>query len=448
MGIDLRIVFLLLIAVTLFLLIIRRGAFVSVGNIFDILLDFFLVLAVSGTVIVFFFLLTRQDPIPYLRTIGYQTSLKQLISFEDAIPPRLENNLVISDIYKEDTDGDEYKEWVVFYEFDLQGGVTSVGGFIYDNDRGNPPIVFPYALRPPNRDYISDGKISSFELEEVVSERNGPNQRNLPEILVTGHEKKDLNIFSFRDNSALWDFPRDAPPRYQPLGSFRGTDGVTFDQTTKNVTVNDRSGFERSQLVNRSVYALNENTQTYWDQYYDPAELDRKLAAPIVSTVDFPGSGSPDNILDNTFPEKIVLAFYAATCGSTDLTLCRHADENWNPRDFLDPNGDAYREFANDNPGYFEIPNFNNNQNLSVSFLRYYPQLETDRDLMEIGGGRDVVTGEEAAQNVVDISFTVNGSVENNVRLKMMLVDGRWKISHQLQAPDLPALGDPTTLGQ
>ena len=224
---------------------------------------------------------------PMIRNLAYRMSFNQLVSFEHAIPTNLEDNLAVSNIMRIDTDGDNYSEWVVFYQFDLRGSSSPVKAMIYDNDRGNPPIIFPYALTPPNRDYLSEGKVS-FELKNVTSDRNGPGEADLNEILVEG--SKELGIFRFRQNSETWDFPRDAPPRYQPIGFFRGSGGVSFDETTKDVTVKDRGGFERSQLVNRSVYALNQTTNSYWDQYYDPKQLDRKLAAPVVSTIDFPGS--------------------------------------------------------------------------------------------------------------------------------------------------------------
>jgi hypothetical protein len=259
----------------------------------------------------------------------------------------------------------------------------------------------------------------------------------------------ELSIFSFRQNSAEWDYPRDAPPRYQPIGFFAGAAGVNFDSGSKNVTVRRRPQIERSQLVNRSVYALNKATNTYWDRYYDPAELDRQLAAPIVSTIDFPAA-PPENILGTTYPENIVLAFYAATCGSTDLTLCRNAGAGWDAQSFLDPNGDAYGEYVNGNAAYFELPSLSDNQNLSVKSLQYFPQIETDADLLTSGGGRDVVTGEQAQANVVDVSFSLesNGQTESVARYRMSLVGGQWKIHGRLTGPDLPELGDPSTLGQ
>ncbi|MBN1991786.1 MAG: hypothetical protein JW953_03720 [Anaerolineae bacterium] len=446
MALDLRIWFLFFLAITAFLFILRRGPFLSLNDLLQIVVDFFLVLAMAGTALTFGFLLTRQDPLPLLRNTAYQLSLQQLVSFEHIVPEHLEKSLATNNILRLDTDGDNYKEWIVFYQFDLQNSSNPVQAMVYDNDRGNPPVIFPYALRPPHRDYLGEGEVS-LELENATIDQNGPDQEDLQEILVRG--SNELGIFRFRQNSEQWDFPRDAPPRYQPIGFFRGSGGVSFDKNTKNVTVLDRAGFERSQLVNRLVYAVNKATNTYWDQFYDPAELDRKLAAPLISTIDFLGD-PPQNIHDSTFPEKIVLAFYASTCGSKADGLCRNYNTGWNPDDFLDPNGDAFAELKNGNPGDFGLPSFNHTSDILVKYLQYFPQLETDPDLRETGGGRDVVTGEEAGRNVVDITFAVkdrNGvSQEETRRYHMTSVNGQWKIHRRLELDEMPELGQPTQI--
>jgi hypothetical protein len=445
LNFDLRIIFLFLLVVSVVLFVLRQGLRVlSFTEIGQIVLDFLLVPAIAGTALTFAFLLTRQDPMPLIREAAYQMSFKQLVSYAD-IPSGLEKNLAVKDIARIDTDGDEFREWVVFYQFDLQDGRSPIQAVVYDNDRGNPPVIFPYALRPPNRDYVSENGVS-LELKDITTDQNGPKGTDLKEIMVWG--ANELSIFRFKENSETWDFPRDAPPRYQPLGFFRGSGGVSFDEETRYVTVVDRGEFERSQLVKRSIYKLNPATDTYWDQYYPPEDLDRKLAAPAISTIDFL-SGAPDNILDTTFPEKIVLAFYAATCGGKGEALCRNYKTGWNPQDFLAPNNDAFNEFRNDNPLYFGLSSFNP-PDISVRYLRYYPQLETDADLSaaDTDGGRDVYTGEQAQLDVVDITFAIVDNLtlvsrEETARYEMRYVDGRWKIFKRLPL-DMPALGAPT----
>ncbi|MCB0209250.1 MAG: hypothetical protein KDJ52_07965 [Anaerolineae bacterium] len=397
------------------------------------MLDFLLLPAAIGTVAVFGFLLTRTNPLPLIREGAYQMSLQQLVSFEHAIPGRLDETISVQSVRREDTDGDGENEWVVFYKFDLQNGKSPVKGVIYDSDRGNPPVVFPYQLQVPDRDYLSEGtdpRPPDFDLLEVTSFPDEP--QNVNELMVSDTNR--ISIFRFVQNSEPWDFPRDAPPRYQPIGSFFGDGGVEYDSTTKNVTVVDRNGYERSQLAVRSVYELNPVTNTYWDNFDAAA-----LAAPVISTIDF-YEEPPQDIYNTAYPEKIVLAFYASTCNFQDNTLCAN-DTGWSTDGFLA--GNALVEFQNGNAGYFGLPSFSVSD-LSVTTLRYFPSLETDPDLLVSGGGRDVVTGEEAQLNLVDITFSVNGRLET-VRYEMQLVEGQWKMVRRLEF-DSTALDTPVEL--
>jgi hypothetical protein len=196
--------------------------------------------------------------------------------------------------------------------------------------------------------------------------------------------------------------------------------------------VTDRNGYERSQLAIRSIYGLltgPDGNQTYLDPIPPLGGVGMpRVAAPIISTVDF-FPAPPGEIFNTPFPEKIVLAFYAATCGGEDDTLCRNTRYNlgWLPRDFL--TGDALSAFEAGNPAYFGLSGLSNNQNILVTQLRYHPGLETDADLLETGGGRDVVTGEQGQFSLVDISFSVGGAPLEMRRYEMVLVEGRWKIS-------------------
>lgn len=435
---ELRIAFLVFLFLTGFLLLIRtKGEILGGLNIFQVLMDFFIVLTISGTVLTFAFLLFRIDPLPLIRNLAYRLSFQHLVSFESAIPENLDNSLAASAIMRQDTDGDNFDEWVVFYKFDLKAKSSPVKAVIYDNDRGNPPVIFPYNLRVPGRDYLAeDGGLSgqpTFELVEVTQDQNGPNLTDLPEILI--ESTRELAIFRYRNNSEIWDFPRDAPPRYEAIGFFRGSGGVEFDEQSKRVTVFDRDGFERSQLVVRSLYGINE-TNTYWDaeSYWDnlhggrQRDLEAELAAPVISTIDF-FPAPPNEITKTAFPEKIVLAFYASTCSSQNATLCRNADQEWTPQSFLAPNSEAMAEFRNGNPGYFGLPGgFGSTSQVSVSRLCYYPRLETDPDLRETGQGRDVVTGEEPRFNLVDIEFVINSLPAESARYEMTQVDGQWRM--------------------
>ncbi|MEM7345741.1 MAG: hypothetical protein AAF485_15970 [Chloroflexota bacterium] len=437
LSLDARIVLFLFFAfVTGVLFILRRGSVLSFGDIIQIVLDFLLVPSALITVGLFVGVITRTDPMPLIRQAGYQIGLQQLVSFSNAIPANLDETLAVQSVERLDTDGDGFREWVVYYQFDLQSGRDPIEVVIYDNDRGNPPVIFPYALRAPDRNYLGEG-VAFVSLDDITEDSNGPNGEDLSEILVEG--PTELTMFRFRQNSAEWDFPRDAPARYEPIGFFRGNGGVEFDRSTKEVSVIDRNGFERSQLAIRSIYGINPATETYLDSF-DAS----RIAAPIISTIDF-YQGPPSDINNTAFPEKVVLAFYASTCGDTNKTLCNNADEGWSPSQFLASNSDAFTEYNNGNAAYFGLPSFAGVQTLSVTHLRYYPQLETDQDLLVSGGGRDVVTGEEAQFNIVDIYFVANGNPLQTARFEMGLVNGQWKIIRGLSL-DLPELGAATQI--
>jgi hypothetical protein len=139
--------------------------------------------------------------------------------------------------------------------FDKRATNSPIMGAVYDNDRGNPPVIFPYQLRAPDRNYLSEQQTfgPTLTVQDLALDRSGVNSANVPEVIV--QDGNELTIFRFRENSAAWDFPRDTPPRYQAIGFFRGN-AVSLDEETKQVTVIDRDGYERSQLALRSVYDL------------------------------------------------------------------------------------------------------------------------------------------------------------------------------------------------
>jgi hypothetical protein len=399
-------------------------------------LDFLLLPSIVLTALVFGFLLTRTDPMPLIREMAYQLSLRQNLLFADAIPERLADNMEVISVLREDTDGDGFQEWVVFYRYDLQEGNGPIQVAIYDVDRGNPPVIFPYPLRAPDRDYLSevpDSRLISFDMVDVTLDQNGPDNEDLLELMVVNGDT--LSLFRFNENSAPWDFPRDSPPRYQPIGYFQGSGGVELDLDTKNVTVIDRNGYDRSQLVLRSIYALQGDS--YWapvaELGTDP-EVSPVLAAPIVSTVDFFES-APIDILDTTYPEKIVLAFYAANCGGIDNSLCRNDEADWDARAFL--TGDALNEYDNGQSGYFGLPNFGGNQDISVSIIRYYPQIEAE-------SSDPLVTGPQPQNNVVDLTFTENRNPPKTLSFVMELVEGQWKIARRTVLRD-PLATEPSS---
>ncbi|MCK6628425.1 MAG: PKD domain-containing protein [Anaerolineae bacterium] len=406
------------------------------------------------TTALFFVLLFNLNPLPYIRQGAETMGLGQLVNFDTAfahgLPDAVSDNIGVVSVMRADTDADGFEEWVVFYLFDKRARNSPIHGAVYDNDRGKPPVIFPYQLQAPDRNYLSEQQTygPSLTIEDLALDRNGPDGADVPELIVQGAD--ELTVFRFRQNSEAWEHPRDTPARYQPIGFFRGSGGVSINliqgaDAYGQVTVIDRNGFERSQLAIRSVYGLitgPDGNQTYLDPIPPLGGVGGpQLAAPILSTVDF--YPTPPNELFNTpFPEKLVLGFYAATCGGADETLCNtdttDASLLWRPDNDTSLSsflmGDALAAFNANNPGYFGLPAFDGNSGITVAQLRYYPQTETDPDLLETGGGRDVVTGEQGQVGLVHITFNVNGSALQEACYQMQLTAGQWKILRRLTA--------------
>lgn len=395
-------------------------------------------LAFASTVGLFFVILFNIDPLSYARQAGYYVGLQQLISLEQNIPAELATRFDVVAIQRSDTDGDGFNEWVVFYSFGNNATNDAIKAVVYDNDRGDPPVFFPYELRAPGRNYLIRGR-AIFDLVQITSDENGPNGEDLEELIVQGGDT--LAMFRFRQNSGEWDYPRDIPPRYQSVGFFRGSAGVEFDEDTGQVTVLDAGDQDRSRLGMRSVYGFNEATNSYWENSYGPAELDRALAAPIFTTVDFLG-GPPSDILNATFPEQIVMVFYIATCGSRiEGSLCDRFDNNWQVNSFLVDT--ALAEYNNGNPQYFGLQGFNSTNSLAITDIRFNPRLETDADLDPSGPGRDIITGERAQLSEVEVGLIVNNTPEQRLRFAVRTVDGQWKLVERLPLPETQNLFQP-----
>lgn len=415
---DLRIVFLVLLVASVALIYFRSGTRFDLAILPMAILDTLLVPALLGTLVVFFLLMLKVEPEPlYLQAISW-LSRHTTVSFIEAIPAELHNSMEVASVKRQNTDDDEFQEWLVFYRSELQPGVNPIQPVIYDNDRGNPPIIYPYPLVIPGHNMLGG---ASLGLAEVTQDKNGLNGADLQELLVTNGAQ--LAIFRFDQNSKPWDMPLNNPPRYRPLGYFEGTGGVSFSGGSKNVEVIDHNRFDRSQLGWRSVYALNsargiQPSATEPDSYWQPQALgdeELRLAEPIMSTVDFLTSPPPD-IFNTEFPEKIVLAFYASTCSQTDNTLCRSKDEDWSSVDFLAQDGDAVRNFRSSGGGnsYFGLDSLNATQNLQVKNVQYFPNLESP------------------AGSCVAIEFQLNNSAREPLAYKVGQVAGQWKIEARL----------------
>ncbi len=418
----LKIVFVFFLIVTAVLFFLRKGPVLSLGEIGHILLDFLLVPAVLITVVTFLLILTDTDPMRLILEGSARLTGNVNVSFVEAVPERLENSLSVLSVSRHDTDGDNFNEWVVFYEFDKTDNHSPVMGAIYDSDRGNPPVIFPYQLRAPDRDHLSEGNVSLSFAQIPPADSD-----SAQEILVDG--SSELSIFRFTPNpdDKEWMPPADFPPRYQTIGFFRGTDGVTFGDDQRVTTFN-RGELSRSQLGVRSVYEYDTNNNSYYQVNTT------QLLPPVVETIDFLSPGPPADILNSSFPEKVVLGFYTATCGSVDDSLCIHTDatDDWNAVDFLAPDDEpkkesALREFQRGNATYFGLSSLTNGRNVLIKRLRYYPQIEQ-------ASAQPKYTGAQPQGNCVEVQLGNSLAGEPDIlAYGVRLVDGQWKMVRRLE---------------
>jgi hypothetical protein len=369
----------------------------------------FLLLVGLALVTLLVIAITNYNPMPLLRSTAVFISRNQVVNLFAMFPPGYR----VEEVDYEDTDGDGVKEWVVFYQFDLVDGRSPYGGVVYDDDRGQPPVLFPYQLLPPDRDYLSQSKVKLERADVVTLGEITP----VEELLVYGETDKlntELGIFRNFPNTLPWEPPTDDPRRYQVIGFFRGDAGVTYDDTNKTVTVLNRAGYDRSQLAVQTMYALNEKRGTYMS----PTDPD-VLGAPASTQVVF-AYGMPDDILITPYPEKIVLAFYM-TLGERPPTVL--------PKNFL--TGQALIEYERNNFGYFGLQNGTqtNINDVQVKLLSYVPEVE------EFDASATILGPQPRAIVVaVDLEATVGQvrvSTAGPIQWVLTLVDGQWKIDHR-----------------
>ena len=366
-----------------------------------------------GLVVVLLLAITRFDPTPLVRQTAVALTGNKVADFFTLLPAKYPQYKVQEVDYL-DTDGDGQKEWVVFYRFDLADGRSPYAGAIYDSDRGDPPVLFPYRLLPPDRDYLSEGNVSLKQDDLVKLGETSPT----PEVFVygaAGDTTTDLNIFRHVPNSLPWEFPRDEPRRYQVIGSFRGDGGVKYDASSKMVTVLSREGYDRSQIAVQTTYSLDEARGTFMSAA-DP----KKLGAPASSEVVF-AFGIPSDVLDTPYPEKLVLGFYKALAQKQSSTI--------KPEAFL--TGQALIEYNRGNLLYFGFPDASVDMTkVKITRLSYAPQTEAfDASV--------TVLGQQPRLLTVKVKFAARkgaaaAETQQPIQWVTTLVNGKWKIDHRL----------------
>jgi hypothetical protein len=341
-----------------------------------------------------------------------------LVDFQDIMPPTLR----VQNLQRMDTDGDGQQEWVVFYYYDITGATGPIAGAVYDNDRGWPPVLFPYQLRVPDRDYLGEYKLTAQQKDIVPKQ---PSEAKAPELLVWdgGVGGPGLSIFRYNPGAKTeeWKPPEDRAT-YFPIGVFRG-DSVGFDETTKQVTVWDRGGFatgamaadhERSQLTNKRVYSL------FGDTYMNASDL-TALSAPTESYIEFSGGQMPDNVLATQYPEKIVLGFYKA--------LSSEGSAGVKAEDFL--TGLARGQYDQGRLDYFGIPwGKGDSGTVRVTYLSY-PTLKEEQTAEVDSMGLHSLGGQVTVQ-VVAQPKDQNPLQPVQRTWTLVLEKGQWKMEERV----------------
>jgi hypothetical protein len=360
------------------------------------------------------------DTDPFIRRISVTQTGHRLVDFFTLLP---EDHYRVKQVLYENTDDDPEEEWVVFYQFDLADGRSPYGGAVYDSDRGIPPVLFPYRLLPPDRDYLSDSAVR-LALEDIVTTDE---VKAVPELFVYGDVpispksggplSSDLTIFRHIPNSLPWEYPRDEPRRYRVIGSFRGDGGVTFDPASKTVTALNRAGYDRSQLAVEAKYALDGARGTYMS-VTDPEQLSAPISSQVIFTF-----GMPPDILDTPYPEKLVVGFYEMLEKDEPLV---------SPRDFL--TGQALIEYDQGNLAYFGFENVTGKwadvNELKIMQLSYAPEFEEfDPSVTVLGSDpRFLVVGVAFEAKVGQASTRTSAPLQ----WVTIVVRGKWKIDHRL----------------
>lgn len=389
----------------------------------------FTLLVVLGVVLYLASRLLGIDLNPYILQAARTMSNGRLIDFDEAFVANSSSGLRVCEIKRIDTDGDKFREWVVSYQYDTVGNKnwrqpcpdkSPRAMAIYDNDRGEPAVLFPYKLQPPDSDYLGEGPLTIEQVEMVpnLAETTDP----VKELLVYGSgagTTERLTIFKYQQNTAPWDSPTNAgnEPRYRIIGAFSGTGGVSFDSKTMEVTVLDRGPFDRSQLAVKNVYKLHGegNDQTYMTEI-GAASLD----APIASTIDF-AINPPQDVLNADYPEKVVLAFYQ----SLDANLAR----GWDPKTFLAPESKALAEYNAKNMQYFGLAGSGKVTDLAVMRLQYFPIEEQVNVAQTIEGAQPKISRVEVIISAKQGGQPVSSGL---IKFEMVYLNRQWKISRSI----------------
>lgn len=404
------------------MLAILKNLFQYVGKTLFASISVFIALGIVGYLIA---RLLGINLTPYFIGSGRVVSSGRVIDFKEAFA--VDNNIRVCDVQRHDTDGDGFSEWIVIYQVDKNApddpknpcpGNAPVNVAIYDNDRGSPPIIFPYKLQPPDRDYLGETANLQISYEEIIPNINQNTTNPIPEIIIKGGGNTTyLTIFQYQQNNIASTSPTEYPPRYKVIGSFNGTGGVNYNRDSKRVTVIDRRYFERSQLAVKIGYALHGSGI---DQTYMANTDSAALSAPVSASIDF-GTAPPSDIQDTIFPEKILLAFYQ--------TLTDSAQQAWKLEDFVAAGSEVEQAIKNDNYAYFGFRGKGKPTNLTVTQLNYFPAIEKNCSDTTIEG----VTLRCARVEIGGSAKQAGGQQETGlITYQLVMEAGQWKLDKKI----------------
>lgn len=225
------------------------------------------------------------------------------INLQSIFPPSLE----ALDVQRLDPASGLKPQWLVLYKYDVTERFSPIAGVVYRADRGGsnkPPVIYPYPLHLPDRDYLGSDNVS-VRAADVLSAQPG---------LELVAENKNANgfvteaaIFYWHDPfpEEVWRAPQDQR-YYECMGFFRTSGQITVEPD--RVEVQELVG-DRSQLARLYEYRPDERGS------YLPDGVTLKQADS--SRIDF-AFGQSGAVLDSPYPEKIVLAFYNLLGGPTE----------------------------------------------------------------------------------------------------------------------------------
>ncbi len=324
-------------------------------------LVFFQLLVVVSILLCYFFLINVVGVNPNPGRVAMSRFLldDKGIYLGDVIPGVYDLNY----INRIDTDWDKddlvEKEWVAFYQYDVRAPEDSppvgpYGAAIYDQDRCRPPLIYSFELVPVSYDYLGQDSVwvtveNAIPYKDPLSADGTGLGLDRPEVIIAGTTSgvvTDLNIFRKVGSDQECVPRRDVqtgptpyqtatvPFTYQVIGTFRGNYVVMRNGAT--VTVVDRAGFERSQIVVRRVYTPDPATGSYLvASPQDPAKL--VLREPNWVGLGF-GPGQPDDTREVYYPEKALLAFFLDLGGNSQRALsnsCQGTDKSeYHPEQF------------------------------------------------------------------------------------------------------------------